>query len=171
MQNANNASDDPLRLKKIMDRIAARDFRLACPGTPDSAALSAFCEFPGVPSKAQISRWRNGHEYAPLNRLYRWIAACAYLGVPKAIPMRLVGALRSAIEIAYATIGPEVTLEEVMRRASDADLAEEPAEREAWRCGLSVDALRSYRPRLLEQVSTSMELDAAISRHLADVGP
>lgn len=173
MSKANNVSDDPLRLRRIMDRIAGRDFRLVCPGTPDSVALSAFCEFPGVPSKAQISRWRNGHEYAPLNRLYRWIAACAWLGIPKSIPMRLVGALKSAIDIAYATVenaGPEVDLEEVMRRASDADFAEEPAEREVWSSGLAPDALRSYRPKLLEQTATSLELDSAINRHLAFVG-
>lgn len=166
MTDANNTSDDPLRLRKIMDRIAARDFRLACPGSPEGPALSAFKDFPGVPSKAQISRWRNGHEYAPLNRLYRWIAACAWLGVPKCVPLKLVGALRSAIDVAYEEIEAQADLEEVMRRASDADFAEEPAEREAWNDGLSLDSLRKYRPKLLEQIATSLEADSAIRRRL-----
>lgn len=168
MSRANNAPSSSLSIFDTLRRMAGQDFRLACPGTPDGPPLSAFGQFPGVPTKGQLSRWRNGHEYAPLVRLYRWVGACAELGVPKAVPLMLVAALRSAIEVAYASVAEADApdLRTLMERASDADMAEEPAERTAWREGLSPDALRAYRPKNLLQAATSLELDAAIAREL-----
>lgn len=168
MRSANNSSRTSLSIFDTLRRMAGQDFRLACPGAPEGPALSEYGEFPGVPTKGQLSRWRNADPSAPLVRLYRWIGACAQLGVPKDVPLILVFALRSAIEVAYSAVdkGSAPDLREIMERASDADMAEEPAERTAWREGLSRSALRSYRPRNLAQAATSMALDSAISRKL-----
>lgn len=162
-----NSLRKPHKLQRSLRRLAAADFRLICPGEPEGPPLSAYSEaFPGVPTKGQLSRWRNGDDSAPLVRLYWWIAAAARAGHRREELRALPIAVRNALAVIYAHEDRERDIERLMEVASDADHAEEIVEREAWRRSLRTPALKSYHRRLRQQNATGTELEAAIASEI-----
>lgn len=171
MSPSRNGSSTPLRephkLQRSLRRLAAADFRLLCPGEPEGPPLSAYGEaFPGVPTKSQISRWRNGDASAPLVRLFWFLAAAARVGHPREEMRALPIAIQNALAVIYAQEDRDRDLERLMEVASDADHAEEILEREAWRSRLRTPALKNYHRRLRRQNATGTELEAAIASEL-----
>jgi hypothetical protein len=150
---------NPSRLNDRIRKLAAEDLRSMISET--GVQLKEIADAPGVPGVSALSRYQNGDKASFMGRLYSFVLGCRYAGVARSEVMRLVEGLETCIHLVY---GPpdEQDVEEAMLAFSEADMAEEPAEREVWREGLSFPALLRYRPFLRAESATARTLELCI---------
>lgn len=160
---------NPKRLNDRLRKLAAGDLRTMI--SKAGVQLKEIAQAPGVPGVSALSRYQNGDSASFLGRLYSFVLGCRYAGVARSEVMRIVEGLELCIDLVYGKPDDQ-GVEAAMLAFSEADMKEEPIERETWREGLSFPALLRYRPfvraeaaaaRNLERCIRGLELERAVA--------
>lgn len=151
-----------MRLADKLAKMGARHLRSAF----SDATLTELAALPWMPTKSTLCKYASGEDDSgPTARLYTYLLAMERAGLTREDANKLVVGLQQAIALAFG--GERLPLRETLLRDSEADHAEEPLEKEAWREGLSAPALRRLLAAKREEVACGMASVTAITHKLS----